>query len=187
MSASLRPRLYSGPDAVRAMEEIRKTHTNQEQWPYQHVFPPVNSIPVNETGSIVTPAQGLSGNALNVILTYEVPEGSIFIMQGCVLGYINSGGLGAFVPGAALWTIDVNTAPNVTSVQNAPLQGLTNKTVPLGNFLTGNEWVFHRAYEFAPLDVIRCKGVNVALNVGDPNYFVAGIFGYRIPSVGNVK
>ncbi len=187
MSSALKPQLYSGVDAARAMDKIRATHANQEQWPYQHVYPPVVSIPVNQTGFVATPVHGVTDTVGNVILTYKVPEGSVFIMQACVLGMVNAGGLGPFTPGQALWSIDVNTAPGVVSVQNTPLQGLTNVPFPLGNVLSGNQWWFARAYEFAPLDVIRAKGVNIAAQVGDPAYFVAAFIGYRIPSVGKVK
>ncbi len=183
MAALAKPRLYSGPDATRALEVIRQTHANQEAWPYMHVYPPVNSQPVNETGAVPTPAVA----AQAVILTYQVPTGWKFIMTGVVLGYINSGGLGAFVPGAALWTIDVNTTPGVSNVQAEPVQGLTRVKVPLGNFLSGNVWPLARAYEFAPLDTLRAKATNVALPAGDPAYFVAGFLGWRVPAIGEVK
>ena len=35
--------ISSGPDATRALESIRKTHANQQAWPYEHCYPPVNS------------------------------------------------------------------------------------------------------------------------------------------------
>ena len=73
-------------------------------------------------------------------------------MTGVVLGYINSGGIGSFVPGAALFSVDVNTAPGVASVQSTPVQGLTNVKVPLCSYLSGRKWKMERAYEFAPLD-----------------------------------
>ncbi len=178
-----KPLLYSGADAVRAAEKIRQTHANQEQWPYVHCFPPVNSIPVNQTGSVVTPA--LSAQA--VILTYKVPPGFKFIMTGVVAMYINSGTLGAFLPGQGLFTLDLNTPPGVTNIQASPVQGLTALTVPLGNYLAGVKWYLERAYEFAPLDELRWKGTNVGLPVGTPAFFAAGVFGWLLPAIKEPK
>ncbi len=183
MSALAKPRLYSGPDATRALEKIRQTHANQEAWPYPHVYPPVNSIPVNETNSVVTDVL----TSTSVILTYKVPTGFKFIMNGCILGYINAGGLGAFVPGQALWTVKLNSIPGVTNIQASPVQGLTLLKMPLGNFLTGHIWYFSRAYEFAPLDVLRATAQNIGLGVGDPNYFTAAFVGWLVPALPNAK
>lgn len=183
MSAQPKPLLYSGPDATRALEKIRQAHANQEAWPYAHVYPPVNSLPVNQTDAVVTPAVA----ATAVILTYKVPSGFKFILKGCVLTYINAGGLGAFVPGAALWTVTLNTAAGVTNVQATPIQGLSLVKVPLGSFTAGQTWWFARAYEFAPLDILRATAKNVAVGAGDPNYFAAGFFGWLLPALANVK
>lgn len=183
MSAQPKPLLYSGPDATRALEKIRQTHANQEAWPYEHCFPPVNSIPVNETNAIPTPAIGVQA----VVLTFKVRSGYKFIMTGIVEMYINSGGLGAFVPGAALWTVDLNTPVGVPNIQASPVQGLTAVKVPFGNFLSGNKWYFDRPYEFAPLDVLRSKGTNVALPAGDPAYFASGFFGWLVPAIKEPK
>ncbi len=183
MSAFAKPRLYSGSDAVRAMEKIRSTHANQEAWPYEHVYPPVNSIPVNATDAVVTPALA----AVAEILTYKVPSGYRFIMTGVVLSYINTGGLGPFVPGDALWTVDLNTPTGVANIQASPVQGLTAVKMPLGSFTAGNVWWFARAYEFAPLDVLRSKATNVALGVGDPNYFASAFLGWLLPALKDTK
>lgn len=176
-------RLYSGADSVRAMEAIRQTHANQEAWPYEHVFPPVNSIPVNATDAVVTPAQA----AVATVLSYKVPSGFKLILTGIIQSYINAGGLGAFVPGAALWTVTLNTPVGVANVQASSLQGLTNVKVPMGSFLAGNVWYFARAYEFAPLDILRSTVLNVALGVGDPNYFASAFLGWLVPAIKEPK
>ena len=167
--------LYSGADAVRAAEKLRQEKEKHDNWPYEHCFPPPNSIPVNAIGSIATGALA----SVVVPLTYKVPSGYRFIMTAIVQDYTG----GAFTPGAALWTVDLNTPVGIPSVQAAPVQGLVAVPVRLGSFDLAQQWEFQRAYEFAPLDILRSKVTNVGLSVGTPNFFSSGFFGWLVPSV----
>jgi hypothetical protein len=166
----------SGPEATKALNLTRDLEANKTAWPYVHVFPPPNSKPVHQIGSVVCPAQG----ATAVVLAYQVPSGFRFIMDAILQAFTG----GAFVPRDALWTVDLNNpviAP--VSLQGAVVQGLTRVPVPLGSWVYGTQWRFPRAYEFEPLSLLQSKVTNVNLVAGLPNWFVSGFFGYLIPAL----
>lgn len=167
--------LVNGVDAVRAAERLREQRQNQEQWPYLHVYPPADSIPVERIGTIASPAVGLTA----VALAYTVPQGYRFILKS-VLAQATGG---TFDPGDVTWTLTLNQDPAVSTLIGSRVQGLTTVPVSLGNWVYGTKWHLERSYEFAPLDELRWIGTNVNFGVGVPNYFTGGLFGYLIPSV----
>ena len=169
-------RVYSGVDAVVAADVVRQDASNREKWPYMHVYPPVNAEPVHRIASVPTPDLGVQV----VVLSYAVPSDFRFYLRGIIQTYDG----GNFVPGAALWTIDRNTPIGVANVQAQPVQGLVAVPQRVGSFSPFTMDEFARAYEFEPLDVVQSKVTNVALGVGDPNYFSSGFFGYLVPDVG---
>ena len=175
MSAAKVFPFLSGADATRALDKARETDPNKAAWPYVHLFPPPNSIPVHEIGNIVAPAQG----ALTQVLAYQVPSGHKFILQAILQNF--SGG--AFLPGDALWTVDRNTPIGIPSFQANPVQGLVAVPIPLGSIVAGTQWPFAMPYEFEPLDVLRSKVLSVNCPVGIGNYFTSGFFGYLIPAL----
>lgn len=177
MSAARQPRLYTGPDATRAAQEVAKIRENQEQWPYEHIYPPKNARRVEVISTPLAapdPADGITQ-----VLLYTVPAGYRFFMREILLAFSGA----TFTPGDAIWAVDVNRPVGVTNNQGYPLEWLGNLSIPLGSWQQGNKWPFERAYEFAPLDQIRSKVTNVNLNAGAPNYFVSGFFGYLIPTL----
>ena len=175
---SARPiQLYSGVDSVRAADEL--AHAIQErrdQWPYVHVYPPPNAEDVHVVAFAVMPNQGTTVQ----VLQYQVSSGKRFFLQAVLMTVTNAA---SFVPGAALWTLDRNKQAGVANAQGAVEHGLVNVPFPLGSNLASEPWRLHRAREFEPLNIVRIKGTNVALNPGDPNYFIAGIFGYEVPTL----
>jgi len=154
-------------------EMLRRDIEKKAAWPFVHEFPPPGSIPVHEIGDIASPAQGV----LSVIFQYRVPKGFNFYLCRVLEDF--SGG--PVNPGDALWTVDQN-AP-LPNVQGMPVQGLTATPTPLGSFLTGLKWKLPRVYEFAPLTLLRSTVVNQNLNVGLPNVFISGFFGYLLPAI----
>jgi hypothetical protein len=186
MPANSAYRVYSGVDAVKAVDVIRRDESNREKWPYMHVYAPVNAEPVHVIGAVPTPDQvvnvGLAA-ATVVVLAYRVPSGFRFYLRGIIQTYDG----GAFVPGQALWTIDRNTPVGVANFQAQHEQGLTAIPVRLGSFSPFTVDEFPRAYEFEALDLIQSKATNVALGVGDPNFFSTGFFGYLVPDVGHQR
>src|ERR1035437_10236054 len=168
-------RVYSGVDAVKAADGIRGDQSNRERWPYMHISPPVNAEPVHVIGTALVPAQA----SQVVVLAYPVPSGFRFYLRGIIQTYEG----GNFVPGDALWTIDGNTPVGVANYQAQPEQGLVAVPVRVGSFSPWTVDEFARAYEFEPLDIVRSKATNVAVGVGNPNYFSTGFFGYLVPDV----
>jgi hypothetical protein len=164
--------ILSGADATRALDLTRDPDPNKTAWPYVHVFPPPNSRPVHQIGTVAVPAQA----ATVTVLAYQVPSGFRFIMEAILQAYTP----GAFVPGDALWTVDLNAPVGIADIQGAVIQGLTRIPIPLGSWLLGTQWKFARAYEFEPLSLLQSKARNVNLVAGAPNYFVSGFFGYLI-------
>ncbi len=144
----------------------------REHWPYVHVYPPPSSVPVHEIDFVAAPAPAASA----VILAYEVPEGFVFYLQAIL--QVFSGG--AFLPGDATWTVNVNTQAGITDIQGMPVQGLIALPVQLGSLSSGNQWPLPRAYEFAAHDVVRSVVTNVNLGAG---FFVSGFFGYLVPVI----
>lgn len=170
-------RVYSGVDAVKAADAVRRDQNNRERWPYMHIYPPVNAEPVHVIASVFTPAVA----AQIEVLRYNVPSGFRFYLRGIIQTYEG----GNFVPGDVLWTIDRNTPVGVASSQAQPEQGLVAVPVRVGSFNPFTVDEFARAYEFEPLDVVRSKATNVAVGVGTPNTFTSGFFGYLVPDVGS--
>lgn len=169
-------RMYSGPESVAAADAYRLAVTDRRnEWPYVHVYPPPNAIDVHEIGTTPTLAFG-AGAA--VVLTYKVNAGKRFFLRAVVLG-ANV----AIIPGQALFTIDRNSPVGVADAQFMPEHGFVNVPIQLGNFNSSGPWKLQRAREFAPLDTIRIKGTNVGLAVGDPTYYVCGLFGYEVPTL----
>jgi len=169
--------VYSGPDAARAADAVRKQRANQENWPYPYVYPPPDALPVQVI--TLTPVAVPAAAGTVVVLQYQVPSGFHFVMQGIVTQI--QGGVTPMPWGAGLWTVDVNAPLGVANKQATPVHGLTAIPAPLGSF--GGPWIFQRAYEFEALDIIRSKFTNVSYADGLPNVLMSAFVGYLVPSV----
>lgn len=167
--------MFSGVDSVRAADAYRlAVQERRDQWPYVHIYPPPNSQDVNVIGTLATQAQAAAAVA---VVTYKVNAGKRFYLQAVILG-ANV----AMLPGDALFTVDRNSPIGIADSQFMPEHGLVNIGVQLGS-MTFGPWRLHRAREFAPLDTVRIKAVNVNLVAGVPNYYVCGLFGYEVPTL----
>ena len=175
MSANPVVQMYSGVDSVRAADAYRlAVQERRDQWPYVHVYPPPNAVDVCVIGSLATQAQAAA--AVQVV-RYQVNAGKRFYLTAVILG-CNV----AFLPGDVLLTVDRNSPVGVTNSQFMPEHGLLNVGVQTGSAQYG-PFRLQRAREFAPLDVVRVKGVNVNLAEGTPNFYVCGLFGYEVPTL----
>jgi hypothetical protein len=166
------PQNLRGPALVKGLDKERQHKSNQDLWPYPHLFPPPASIPVHGSLTGLQAVAVPAGGSSVVICSYQVPEGFRFIMQAILESFA-----GIFIPGDSLFTVMVNPGggPQATYVQ-----GLINTPVPLGSWQYGIQWPFERPYEFASLDLITMNGLNVNLTQGPPNQYVGGFFGYLI-------
>lgn len=156
---------------MEAAQIVRHMLKGSEAWPWDHLYPPPGSIPINLIGDVVSPAV----NVITPVLQYQVPIGMKLYLMAALLDKQ----AGAFNPGDALWTVDENAVG--ASVQGAGVQGLVSLPIPLGSFDIGRWWPFRRAYEFDPQTLLRSTVVNVNLPVGLPNYFVSCFLGYLVP------
>lgn len=165
--------LFGGPAAVRAAEEVHKANRDRAaDWPYPHVYPPASAVDVCVIGTKVTQAQGA---AAIEVLNYTVSSGKRFFLQAVVLG-ANV----AIVPGQALFTLWRNLPPGVLNSQAQPEHGLAGINLQLGS-LDNRGWELRRAREFEQLDYLSVQAQNIGLSVGDPNYYVCGLFGFEVP------
>jgi len=167
------PRILSGADAARAADKLRRANERRAAWPYFHLEPPPDAIPVNQIGAPVdVPAAGSSVQ----VFSYLVPSNFKFVMQGIIQSLGFQAGF-AFNAGDSLWTVTVN--PN-NGVQSNPVQGLINTPIPLGSWLFGTWWRFPMPYVFSGLDLISSVATNINLNAGPPNVYLTGFLGYLI-------
>jgi hypothetical protein len=168
--------MFSGVDSVRAANELQRAiQARRDAWPYPHVYPPPDSLDVFVISTVAVP---VAPAALTIVaLTYQVQSGKKFFQAGVIFGFQG----GSFTPGDATFTEDRNSALNSANNQFLPEHGLVNVPVLLGGQINGSyvePFLFRRAREFEPLDVIRIKPTNVNLTGGT---FVAGIFGWEVP------
>ncbi len=166
--------LYSGKSSIEAAQQYEDSIADrQRQWPFVHVFPPPMSRDVLIVGSVVTQAQAAA--AVQVV-SHRVSSGKRFFLQAVLFS-----STAVIVPGQALFTLDRNQAVGATNTQFMPEHGLINVPLQLGSQLYG-PWKLQRARVFEALDVVRIKATNVGLSVGDPTYWICGLFGYEIPT-----
>ena len=177
------PQMY-GRDSLASADQVRQQRENRNDWPYEHIFPPSNAIPVNAITQ--TPVAIAAPATVTEVLKYTVESGMRFIMTG-IIENAYQGNAVTFTPGDGFWTVDKNTPVGISSTQKMPVQGLVNTPVPLGSFLFGVIWQFKRPYEFEALDVVRSKFVNVNLASGAPNYLMSAFLGYLLPVTGNSR
>ena len=182
-SSALAVRQYGGSlqavQSVQGAEQVRRQVANREAWPYEHLFPPPDSIPVHQIGSVAVPTAVSMGGSAAVVLAYTVPSGYKFILHAILQAW----GPGVFNPGDLVWTVDVNTPLGIPNVQATYVQGLAFIPIPLGSWQYGTLWPLVRPYEFDALDLIQSKVTNINLSAGPPNC-VSGFFGYLLPVLG---
>ena len=169
------PKNLAGPALVKGLEKERQSRLQKDLWPYEHLFPPPNSIPVHGSDlGIQTGAVPLAAASV-VFCIYQVPEGFKFIMDSILMAYS-----GAFNPGDSFFTVTVNPngGPQATFVQ-----GLIRSPITLGAWQYGTRWFFDRPYEFSALDILQANALNVNIPSPANNSYVGGFFGYLIPRI----
>lgn len=166
-----RPLVLTGSDAKRAADKLRVSNARLNQWPYPHLEPPPDSIPVNQISSppAVIPVSGSSVT----IVSYRVPS-SFRLILAAVVADTNV----AFQPGDSYFSLIVNPQ---AGVQANPVQGMVNVPVRLGSFTYGTKLNFPRPYDqFMGNDLVSLVGVNVNLIPGAGNYYIGGLFGWLL-------
>jgi hypothetical protein len=172
-------RVFSGPQSIGAAERLLAAQQDRrEQWPYVHVEPPPNAEDVIAVGAVAT--QDVTTPTSVTVVAYQVNSGKRFFLTSILMAANVP-----IVPNQAAFTLDRNSqdvlAINSTT-QYSPEHGLINVPCQLGSNLMA-PWYLNRAREFAALDVVRIKAINYGLSVGDPTYWICGLFGYEVPSV----
>lgn len=161
----------SGPEAMRAAEKLRKQQERLASWPYPHLFPPPDSIPVNQIGAAVAcPAPGVSVT----LLTYQVSVGFRFFLTAILQSFDAS-----MNAGDAQWTVSVSNL-RTGGATSQLVQGLAATIIPLGDWRYGTRWQFDRAYEFGAQEQVTSAVANLVLGAGSGN-FVSGFFGFLVP------
>ena len=129
MSPARSSRPFIGVQAIRQAEVLREQMAKRSDWPYVHIYPPPNSIPLHQIGSALVPAMGATAD----ILTYQVPSGLTAYVVGVLAEY---SGQSVFSPGDILWSLTQNVSPAGAPVdfQGAPVQGLALLPIPLGKW-----------------------------------------------------
>ena len=168
-------RIASGPDSIRAADAVRRAEKNRDAWPFVHVYPPVNSLARNPSGSCLAPAVGIANQA--VILAFQVPSGYWFYLHSLGLYYTGeTAGFGAF-----LYTVDVNVPLGLVGIGNV-LTDFGNIPFPFGGPSNG-PLVLDRTRLLAPSDLLQAKVNNVSVTPGAPNSFGAYFGGWLVPSI----
>lgn len=173
------PITLQGPDSIAAAQALREDRARKTQWPFPWCFPPPGATRVtagaDTSGTLAVPVVGTPTQGL----AYTVDEGFQFALEAIVVTYINAGVLGAWTPGAALWSLTLNQPVGVTTFQGSSIQGFGAVDVPLGTLQI--PWPLECAELFQPNDCIRSVFTNVSLGVGDPNYFKTLLLGWKWP------
>lgn len=173
-------RVASGPEAAFATDKIRRQVEARDAWPFPWVYPGPDSSRRNPTGYIVTPAVGVTA----AILTFTVPQGYVFDMQGLLLCAVTTGMVLIGNPGDFTFSVDRNTPVGGGALQGGPLADLTAVPFNLGSPSIG-PMPLSRAETFQGNDVIRAKITNVSGAAGAPNYGIAIFSGWlRVASKG---
>ena len=176
-------RVTSGPNSIFAAEALRKAENRRDSWPYEHVYPPIDSDRRNPQGFVVTPALYISPTTTNqaLVLQFNVPSGFMFIMKGLLLAAVTTGMVPIGNPGDFQFSVDKNTPIGAAPTQGSPVTDLNAIPFNWGSPSQGPV-MFARAEEFAPTDQVRAKVINFTGGVGAPNFVVASFYGYLYPS-----
>lgn len=174
MSAS---RSLLGVQAIDAAEKRREQLKRESDWPYIHIFPPPNSIPLHAMTQSPVAVGAMAATV--TALSYQVPEG----LRAYVIGILQAFSGATLNPGDLLWTVTQNKPVGIADIQGAPVQGLASIPVPLGEWQYGVWWPLPRAYVFEPETVLRstCLNSTGAIVAGVPNVLVSGFFGWLTP------
>jgi len=185
--ANIRPSTGGGPYVIPkpclcditelAFEAIEEARIRRSAWPFEWSFPPPGAIRVTAQNAVLVPmaASTVEGFA------YTVDQGFLFALDALIVIYLNSGLPGAWSPGDATWSLDLNAPVGVPTFQGSPVQGFTAVDVPLGS----QQFPFYLEMPelFHPNDTIRTKFTNVGLPTTPGNYLQTILMGWRWPVI----
>jgi len=172
-------RILSGPAALKASDRIRKQHNNQEDWPYEWLFPPKYARRIRPHGTLAVSAMTAGTQA--VVLAYTVPTGFVLVLTHLFRTICNPSG---FVEGTgtATWVLDINRPLGVTSIQGYPVQGFEQDVVTLGS-VAGQPlypWPLIQPEILQSLDLLQEK-VTITSDISD-GVFYSCFVGYLVPN-----
>lgn len=174
-------RVATGPEATKALDALRAVEARRDAWPFPWVYPTEGTIRRNPMGFIASPAIGLANQA--TILTFGVPSGYIFELQGLLIGAYTTGMIGVGSPGDFSFSLDKNTPLGGGALQGSPLADLSVIPFNLGSLITG-PMPLPRSETFAPTDIIRAKVINNSGGVGAPVFCCAMFAGWLYKAIG---
>ncbi len=177
----------AAPSLVEAASALQRSKSSsREEWPYPWVYPPPGSEGVNI--QTVTPAP--ANATLTELLSFRVPDGSRFSLQGLLLTYV-----GVPVDDSVqrvLWNVDVNIPTAVSGAitlpalpSGWPVPNFADVFFHLGSMDVG-PFPVAGPLLFNPRDTIRIKVTTTAPfpAVGSPVSFITMLVGYRWPVLG---
>ena len=164
-------RVASGPSDMKAADELRKVMERRDLWPYPWVYPPPDSIRRNPAGAILAPV------ASDIILTFQVPQGFQYDLQGVMFGIFTTNMLAVGNPGDFTFSVTKNQPQTGTVLQGVAIADFLNFPFPLGSPLQ-RPFPLPRSENFGPTDVIRVEVTNVSGTAGAPNYALAMLAGW---------
>jgi hypothetical protein len=177
ITTTVKPTLVTGTTQIAGGRALWKQRQKQSAWPFPWVERPIGSQHVFVQGAIAAPA----APALTTIAQYTVDDGGFyFAPDGIVLFYQVNGNQGAYSPGDFFFSLNVNS---INGGPNAlPYTYFQNIQTCLGSpqqgpwpIMPGELSVLHSR------DVLSANVINVNVNVGSPNFFVAMISGWTWP------
>jgi hypothetical protein len=166
--------ILTGPAAVREMQTRKKQPRGlgPREW-----FPEVGtSSRVLVHATIAAPAVP---NQVNLVLSYQVKQGHVFLLESVVLNYVGAG----FTAGSGdiLWILDRNAPVTVASPMAMRVKGFESLDFPAGSFQS--PWCLQPPEVFQPGDVVASKVITTAaIPVGAPNVFMSVFKGWLVPA-----
>lgn len=177
-------KILAGPSSMTAQRALTKQDQKRQDWPYTHVFPPMQAVRVEPEGIIPAPLNGVQ----TIVLSYQVPDGFQFAFTGLIAVYVGAG----FTLGSndVTWVLDINTpipSPAGGSGQGYPIQAMSPSNIPKGAIAFSSSggqsiyapWPIPMPEILGPLDILRSKVTTLAaITPGAPNYFITIFIGW---------
>lgn len=174
------------PPLTQAAEALRITESRRDEWPYSWIFPPPGSQGRNIRTVVAAPANA----TLTELLSFTVPDGYIFSLEGVMLTYV-----GIPVDDSKQWVewnFDVNIPTAVSGAitipalpSGYPVPDFASVLFHLGSPDVG---VFRVSGPllFQPRNVLRYKVTTTAPfpGLGSPVLFESILAGYLLPVLG---
>jgi len=172
--------LVAGQQQVAAAESLRRKKRAEDAWPFAWTQAPPRSKHVFQSGFLAAPDPA---TGIQEVLEYRVDDGFDFCLSDLVLQVI-----GNWLPGDFTFSLDINSPIGVTSANTLPYKDYQNIQVTMGGNGPGAPLASPapvRSGELSILrarDVLRVKVTNINVPIGNPQFFIAAIWGWVFPS-----